>query len=156
MATAQEIARYIVCFFQEAGDPVSNLKLQKLIYYVQGWHIALREGRPAFDDRLEAWTHGPVHPGVYRMFKDFRWSPITVRLDKPSLDEGLKEVVDTVLAVYGSYSGFELESLTHDELPWLEAREGLPPDAESHNVLLHKTMRQFFAGLQLTQVTVPQ
>lgn len=42
MASAHEVARYIIRFFQEAGDPVTNLKLQKLLYYVQGWHLALR------------------------------------------------------------------------------------------------------------------
>ena len=54
MANAHEVARYIIRFFQEAGDPVTNLKLQKLLYYVQGWHLALK-GQPAFPERLEAW-----------------------------------------------------------------------------------------------------
>ena len=72
MATAIDVARYIVTFFQEAGDPVSNLKLQKLLYYVQGWSLAL-DNKPAFQDRLEAWVHGPVQSSVYGTFKSYRW-----------------------------------------------------------------------------------
>ena len=147
MATAQEIARYIVCFFQEAEDPVSNLKLQKLLYYVQGWHLALQDG-PAFNDRIEAWVHGPVQPGVYGAYKHFRWNPITDEVAKPQLEDGLKAVVDAVLETYGGDSGFELEQRTHGESPWLEARGALPPDAESNNVLTHAAMKNFFVGLR--------
>lgn len=148
MANAYEIARYIVNFFQEAGDPLTNLKLQKLLYYVQGWHLALRDGEPAFGDRLEAWIHGPVQPGVYGQYKHFRWNPITDEVAKPDLDAPLKEVLDAVLEAYGADSGFELELRTHGERPWLDARGNLPPDTESNKVLSREVMREFFATLR--------
>ncbi len=146
MATAQEVARYMVRFFQEAGDPVSNLKLQKLLYYVQGWHLALRGGA-AFNDRLEAWVHGPVQPGVYGTYKQYRWNPIFEEVVKPDLDKDLVEVIDAVLGAYGSDSGYELELRTHGEQPWLVARGDLPADAESNRVLDVGIMKAFFIGL---------
>jgi uncharacterized phage-associated protein len=147
MATAQDIARHIVLFFQEAGDPVTNLKLQKLLYYVQGWHLALRND-VAFPDRLEAWVHGPVQPGVYGAYKHYRWNPIAEEVAKPNLDADLVELINAVLESYGTDSGYELEVRSHGETPWLEARGDLVPDAESNAVLKRDTMKAFFDSLK--------
>lgn len=147
MATARDVARYVVRYFQEAGDPVTNLKLQKLLYYVQGWHLALK-GTPAFNDRLEAWIHGPVQPGVYGMYKALRWNPITVESDCPKLDDELKGHVDEVLKVYGVESGYQLERRTHTEPPWIQARGHLPPDQESTAVISPTSMKDYFSSLR--------
>jgi uncharacterized phage-associated protein len=147
MKSAHEVANYIVCFFQEAGDPISNLKLQKLLYYVQGWHLAFK-GECAFQDRLEAWVHGPVQPGVYGSFKHNRWNPIVDAVNRPNLPPEMVNVVDAVLEAYGGDSGYELELRTHQEPPWLLARGDLPQDAESNRVIDVLLMKSFFDELK--------
>lgn len=146
MANAQEVARYIVGFFQEAGDPVTNLKLQKLLYYVQGWHLALR-GKPAYPDRLEAWIHGPVQPGVYGVYKNNKWNPIATDVAAPAFEDDFKALIDEVLAVYGTDSGYELERRTHLEPPWIGARNGIPPDQDCSNVIPQESMAAYFKSL---------
>lgn len=146
MATASELARYIVKAFQEAGDPVTNLKLQKLLYYVQGWHLVIHD-KPAFNERMEAWIHGPVQPGVYGEYKWYRWNPITDDVSVPALDKELVELTNEVLDAYGGDSGYELEIRTHHETPWLEARNGIPPDQESTAIISHESMKLFFSRL---------
>lgn len=146
MATAATVARYIVRFFQEAGDPISNLKLQKLLYYCQGWHLAVR-GSPLFQDRLEAWVHGPVQPSVYGAYKHNRWSAITEDVPEALLQPDEKSVVDEVLSVYGADSGYELERRTHLETPWLEARGSIPSDQESNAVLSTDGMAKYFRSM---------
>jgi uncharacterized phage-associated protein len=146
MATASQVAKYIINFFQEAGDPVTNLKLQKLLYYVQGWHLGLR-GTPAFDDRIEAWVHGPVQPGVYRAYNANRWNPIVTEVQVPDLPAKLTQLIGDVLETYGADSGYELELRSHRETPWLDARGTLPPDENSTEELSHATMQRFFATL---------
>ena len=146
MATAIDVAKHIVHFFQEAGDPVSNLKLQKLLYYVQGWSLAL-DDKPAFEERLEAWVHGPVQPSVYGTFKHYRWNPITEAQCPVALPDDLKSTVASVLETYGIDSGYELELRTHQEPPWLKARVGLAPDEESKNEITRDSMTQFFKSL---------
>lgn len=146
MQTAASVARYIVRFFQQAGDPISNLKLQKLLYYCQGWHLAVR-GTPLFQDRIEAWVHGPVQPGVYGTYKHNRWSAITEDVADAALTEDEKSVVDEVLAVYGGDSGYALELRTHTEPPWLQARGGIPNDQESNALITQQSMAQFFRTL---------
>jgi uncharacterized phage-associated protein len=66
---AQDVAEYFLTLVDdEAGDSLSNLKLQKLVYYAQGFHLALTE-KPLFDEAIEAWEHGPVVPGLYHKLK---------------------------------------------------------------------------------------
>lgn len=146
MQTAASVARYILRFFQQAGDPISNLKLQKLLYYSQGWHLAVR-GTPLFSDRLEAWVHGPVQPGVYGTYKHNRWSAITEDVAEVTLTSEEKPFVDEVLTVYGADSGYELELRTHNEPPWLQARGGIPNDQESNAVISQPAMTEYFRTL---------
>jgi uncharacterized phage-associated protein len=146
MATASQVAKYIVNFYQQCGDPVTNLKLQKLLYYVQGWHLGLK-GTSAFDDRIEAWVHGPVQPGVYREYNANRWNPIVNEVQVPALSEELTSLVADVLETYGGDSGYELELRSHREEPWLEARGALAPDENSNAALSHVTMERFFSAL---------
>jgi uncharacterized phage-associated protein len=146
MTTASAVARHIINTFEAAGDPISNLKLQKLLYYVQGWHLATY-GEPAFNERLEAWVHGPVQPGVYGEYKHYRWKPICDPVECPKLDDKLVTLVAGILDAYGGESGYGLEIRTHREAPWIEARNGIPPDQESNAVISHDSMRRFFTQL---------
>jgi len=62
---ALQIARHIVRESRTTGEPITNLKLQKLLYYCQGWHLAYHE-KVLFSDPIQAWVHGPAVPNVYR------------------------------------------------------------------------------------------
>jgi uncharacterized phage-associated protein len=146
MASAHEVARYVVRFYQEAGDPVTNLKLQKLLYYVQGWHLALK-GERAFGERLEAWVHGPVQPGVYQQYKQYRWNPITHEVADPNFDADFAGLVDEVLQQYGVETGLQLERRSHREPPWLEARGDIAPDQESTAIISEESMARYFKSL---------
>lgn len=146
MQTASTVARYILRHFQQAGDPISNLKLQKLLYYCQGWHLAVR-GEPLFGDRLEAWVHGPVQPGVYGSYKHYKWLSITEEIPEVDLTPEEIGVIQEVLAVYGSDSGYKLELRTHTEAPWIAARGGIPNDQESNSVIPPEAMLQYFRSL---------
>jgi len=144
MPTAIEVAQYIVKQFQEQEDLITNLKLQKLLYYVQGWHLGLT-GQRAFEGEFKAWVHGPVNTAVYHEFRDYRWNPITRDMPDVSLPDQLKAHVDAVLQVYGGDTGWSLEQRTHTELPWLEARGDLAPDEECRVTIKESTMERFFA-----------
>src|SRR5258706_7794342 len=122
---------------------LTNLKLQKLLYYVQGWHLAF-EGVAAFPERLEAWVHGPVQPGVYGEYKVYRWNPITESVAAPELDEKLRDHIEAVLDAYGGDTPYGLEIRTHHEAPWLLARNGIPADQDSNAIISQESMKKFF------------
>jgi uncharacterized phage-associated protein len=123
MIRATDAARYFLSLSDEdAGDTISNLKLQKLLYYAQGFHLALFDA-PLFGDRIEAWTHGPVVPSVYHDYKAHGSGaiPIPGDFDPLSVDEQTRELLDEVNDVYGQYSAWKLRNMTHVESPWCDA-----------------------------------
>jgi uncharacterized phage-associated protein len=137
----QTIAKFIL----QSSDRISNLKLQKLLYYAQGWHLGIK-GVPLFPERLEAWVHGPVQPSMFQEYKTFGWMTIEKPTDHISLIPAAEKHIRDVLKVYGKYSGDQLERLSHSEKPWLDARAGLSPDTPSKNVITPESMRDFFAA----------
>lgn len=144
--TAQKVADYIIRFSHEHGDPITNLKLQKLVYYAQAWHLALYD-RPLFDDRLEAWVHGPVQPTLYHKYKAYSWNPISEDPGEVELPTSITTHLDEIIAVYGGMSAYDLERLSHQEAPWLKARGNLPKDEPSEAVISIEEMRQFYKAM---------
>jgi uncharacterized phage-associated protein len=122
MARASDVAKYILCLSEpDTGDFISNLKLQKLLYYSQGTHLALY-GERLFDEPIEAWLHGPVVPLVYREFKTYGNNPIDMPEDfnKDLLTPDERDSVEEAYAEFGQYSAWKLRNMTHDEPPWKE------------------------------------
>ena len=145
-STATETAATILKVSQARVMEVSNLKLQKPLYYCEAWHLALND-ESLFLDTIEAWVHGPVVATVFHDYKDARWSPIRESKAAATLDVEVEEHVNLVVDAYGAFSATELERLTHHEAPWLEARRGLPPDAPSRNAISRKTMKEYYSSL---------
>jgi uncharacterized phage-associated protein len=148
MYRAQEIAETIIDLSRKRVIPdLTNLKLQKLLYYCQAWYLAL-EDVSLFSEDIEAWIHGPVVPRVFGTFKEYRWSVI----DRPvnSLtDEAIVRHVNDVLVAYGKFGATDLERLTHSEQPWIYARRGLAPDEPSRNVISTNHMKSFYRSMAL-------
>lgn len=65
-----ELAKYIVCKMAERGENINHLKLQKLLYYVQVWHLVYSD-EPLIDEDFEAWLHGPVLRSVWNYYRTF-------------------------------------------------------------------------------------
>lgn len=146
---ALEIAHWILSFSQEHGDTFTNLRLQKLLYYAQAWHLALYN-EPLFEDPIEAWVYGPVVPRVYRQFKRFRNQPIIYEGEKPIISAKVNDFLQELLDVFGGYSSYQLERMTHNEMPWQKARDDLPIDAQSRAVISHEDMKSFYRTLAET------
>lgn len=141
--TAQDIANYFLSLpNEEVGDSISNLKLQKLCYYAQGFHLAIT-GKPLFDDDIEAWQHGPVIPSLYRAYKKFGSSGIP-QVEKLNLDlypAKTAELLNEIYKVYGQFSAWKLREITHDEPPWKEAFE------KGATTISHKALKEYFSTL---------
>ncbi len=139
--SAQDIADYFLSNIdEESGDNVSNLKLQKLLYYAQGFHLALF-GKPLFEEAILAWQHGPVVPEIYHRFKHYAANalPPPEKFDRSKYAPAISELLDEILSVYGQYSALKLRSMTHEEPPWSQT-------AINHRIPDH-AMRDFFKTL---------
>jgi uncharacterized phage-associated protein len=152
ITTAQQIADYILWSSHESGSFLSNLKLQKLLYYVQAWHLAVY-GRPLFPEKFQAWIHGPVVPEIYRRYQGYQWRNIDEGVERPGLDRRTMEFVDEVLEEYGPLDARRLEYLTRREDPWIEARKGVDIDepcfAEIDECVMQSCYRQRLSDAEL-------
>lgn len=127
--TIQQVANYFLAKADtDAGDLISNLKLQKLCYYAQGVGVATR-GEPMFPEPIEAWLHGPVIPALYRVYSSFRADPLPspTDFDMNTYHPADRMLLDDVYDHYGQYSAWRLRQMTHEEPPWKDAYE------EGHN-----------------------
>lgn len=107
-----------------AEDMMSNMKLQKMLYYQQGFHLA-HFGTPLFDEEIEAWMYGPVVPCVYDKFERFGRNGIMPDEENEFQLHGEElELFNQVFEVYGKYSAYGLMRLTHDEDPWKSTPTG--------------------------------
>ena len=147
MSKAFDVARRLIhlAVAEDEPDYLTHMRLQKLLYYVQGWSLALRS-KPMFDEEIQAWAHGPVVVAVYPRFADFKDSPITPDgYPNPVLKKSDGEFVQEVWEAYKGYSASSLRAMTHRESPWKNARKGCKPADTCHTVIPHGAMRKFFA-----------
>ena len=147
MLSALDIAKWIIKFCEQHGDPITNLKLQKLLYYAQAWNLALHD-EPVFDETIEAWVYGPVVPQVYRAFKSFGAEPLLIETEEPELPDAVVDHLKEVMEVFGGYSSYQLEIMTHRESPWLRARGDLAPDEPCTATILHDDMKEYYRKLE--------
>jgi len=125
MVSALDVTKLIIYLANKYGDLVTNLKLQKLLYYVQAWYLVNFDKKPLFDEEIEAWDFGPVVGKVYHKFKEFKHSPINLNVKEDVITKKFnKKTIDFVEFIYGKYSSFsayDLVNMTHNEKPCIEA-----------------------------------
>lgn len=148
MRSARDVANWFLAWAQESQNAgISNLKMQKLLYYAQGHYLAAT-GSPLFGARFQAWTHGPVVPEVYRQFRDYGSADIDADAEVPDdfdWDE-YKDIEDHLVKVwntYGPLDAWALRNQTHQEAPWHDAF-----DRNRKNVEIpDESIREYFASI---------
>lgn len=144
MLSCFNVADYFIQLANETGSFVSNLKLQKLVYYAQAWHLAINDV-PLFEEDFQAWIHGPVIPTLYQKYKTFGWRPIIEDVN-PILSEAIQDFLNEVAEEYFACDAYELEQMTHAEVPWNRARGDIPPDAHSNAVIKKEWMKEYYGS----------
>lgn len=148
--SALAVANSFIDIANANRSPLSPMKLQKLVYYAHGWHLALYDS-PLLDERIEAWNYGPVIPSLYHEFKHYGNNPIpkkgedfvnfkvnggaisivTKAPEVPKEDQSTHELLNKIWEIYGGLTAKQIASLTHrPEEPWaivMKEYNGKPP-----------------------------
>lgn len=121
MADVRAVAKHFLSLSEE-GTPlaITPLKLQKLVYYAQGFYLSEHKG-PLFNDQILAWDHGPVVRKLWEDYNKYKYFTIP----KSESDNNIQLLPEEIASIkrvwekYGSYDGKTLEEMTHQEDPWL-------------------------------------
>ena len=144
MANAIDVAAYIL----EQTGSVTTMKLQKLVYYTQVRYL-VTNGRPLFEDRIEAWANGPVSPKLYHVHSGrymIGRGGLGLSGSSDALNYPEKAAADLVVERLGSYSGEDLRELSHGERPWQDARKGYAPGDRCNVPITVEAMRSFYCS----------
>ncbi len=102
----------------EDAEYITNLKLQKLLYYAQGYFLAKKD-IPLFNDDFVAWEHGPVIRKIYNKYKENGANGIKYDKDfKAEINNETERILEEVYNEYSQYSAWKLRNMTHEEEPW--------------------------------------
>lgn len=129
---------------------MTHKKLQKLCWYAYSWFIYIENDSPEditnklFYCEFQAWVHGPVSPELYEIYKGSGMTAINTK-NHPIFDDEVEKFLEDVYQNYGDFDGGELESITHQESPWINARAGLKPYESSQNIISDKDIFKEYA-----------
>lgn len=139
---ALDIAKKLIQRAQDdeanGGEALTNLKLQKLLYYQQGFHLAFF-GTPLFDEDVEAWMYGPVVPSVYDEYSKYGSASLPVTDATIKLSDDEESLFNEVYDAYRDFSAIGLMNRTHREKPWLSVS---PHDRGT--VISQESMKEYF------------
>lgn len=150
MLTANQIANYIVNLSNHSiEDEITNLKLQKLLYYAQGHYMAII-GEPLFEDSIQAWQHGPVISSVYQTYKSYGYNVIVTpknNHDFSFIENKTKLLVHKIITYYKQFSAAKLRIMTHEEKPWKNTyKHGL-----TNLVISNELIKAYFLNSELNK-----
>lgn len=146
-----DVVDYVIVKLNESGKPLNLLKLQKLIYYIQAWSLALKK-EPLFQGKFQAWVHGPVNRQIFDRFKETHslYSSVDIHdvqktFDMSSMDNENINHINAVLEAYGDFAGYQLEELTHREEPWIAARGDISTSERCETELDEALMGEYYS-----------
>lgn len=154
---ALDVARFIINYGNEKGYSISNLKLQKILYFIQADFIAYSDKHePCFNEEIEAWNFGPVIPEVYHEFKEFGSGRIPsikkyIDLSKGIWDSKIKEFSNNIISEEDAkrikglvdqsskYSATQLVEISHKQKPWKNAYQPY-----MNNIITKRSISKYF------------
>lgn len=130
---------------RESGSTITPLKLQKILYYAQGYYLAYYN-QELFNEDFQAWAHGPANEQIYEKYKDcgFQAIPFPSNESIPVIDDSISDFLTDIWETFGIYDGKYLEEQTHKEDPWIKARGSFAPGERCTNIITKESMEEFF------------
>lgn len=155
-----DVSRYVINYSNKKNYGVSNLKLQKLLYFIQVYFIK-DINEPCFEEAIEAWDFGPVVPEVYQEFKQFGstdipsvysyyefdydnpWESKKKNFDEDCIKKKDRRIINLVIDKLADYSATDLVRITHNQRPWIDAYKSY-----SNNEITIKSIEEYFSEKQ--------
>lgn len=142
VCSATDLSDYLVGKAKAENIELTPLKLQKILYYIQGWYLGFKD-KPVFDEDILAWKYGPVVREVYDKFAPFGAQNIATSTYQPQTDCTFsQDDSDLINAVWDKYKGYkptELVAMTHLSKPWKQVFND-----PNNDIIYTDLMRDYF------------
>lgn len=176
MATYQSlaVANELIEIAMKHGRPLTHMKLQKLLFFANGWNLALAN-HPLINEEMQAWKFGPVAPSVYYELRRYgaakitepervygfssatnfsapgaMSAPLTDVPRVPQQDKFTHQLLEKIWEVYGCYPAIQLTNMTHQEgTPWAQTIADFDPNnLPTGLVVSNEVTQQYFKQMQ--------
>ena len=142
-----DVSRYVIDYSNRKEYGISNLKLQKVLYFIQAYFLTNeKNGTPCFRERIEAWDFGPVVPEAYREYRQY--GSCNIPTTTSYMDFDVSNIWNSQRRTYaeqkisgGDYSATDLVTLTHKQAPWKKAY--VP---HMNNEITIESIREYFSA----------
>lgn len=135
---ASEVAEYIIARCHQKHEAISNLKLQKILYFVQAQFI-VKLGVPCFDNIMQAWNYGPVVPDVYRKYRGYGNTNIpSFGGKKFHFEKDEQRTLDATIDRASEYAASQLVEIAHNQCPWIDAYK------KADRIITPESIKKFF------------
>jgi uncharacterized phage-associated protein len=153
-----DVCRYVINYSNDKDYGISNLKLQKVLYFIQAYFL-ISTPEQCFRERIEAWDFGPVVPEAYREYKQFGssnipnvsyyvemdfddfWKSKVKKYRSEVISDGDKRRIEAVVDRFSDYSATDLVGITHNQAPWMDAY--VP---NRNNEITPQAIKEYFNG----------
>jgi len=159
--SAAAVANEFLHLAHRDGQPITPLKMQKLVYFAHGWYLAIT-GKPLLTEPIQAWQYGPVISSLYQIFKEAGANRITfpasvpiqggyipAKLEREGSGVELataKKIIERVWNQYGKYTAAQLTTITHSEnSPWAKVEHKELPE----RIIPDESIRDYFVNTAL-------
>jgi len=150
MHHATSIANFFINKGLDEGSINDNspMKLQKLVYFAQGWYLALYD-RPLIDEQIEAWEYGPVVPSLFQAMKAFGNRPVEHYIIKQGVPVApsptMHEFLGEIWRIYGKFTATQLSNMTHEpDTPWKKVYDEYQGRIPRNTDITQRSMRSWF------------
>lgn len=141
-------ADYIIAYFNENEKEVTNLKLQKLLYFLEAIYMVLSEENKLFDEEFYAWDFGPVNDVIYKKYKYFGSMPLPCEYSVSDIPEENKKYIIQLYNNFGEYKSFDLVGISHQEgSPWYKINEKYKSDIPDNEVISKESTKEWFRSI---------
>lgn len=154
-----DICRYVIGYSNDKDYGISNLKLQKILYFIQAYFLISKPNNaPCFKEKIEAWDFGPVVAEAYHQYKQYGscdipnvtsyieldknniWNTKRIEFTPPNIANDDKKLINAVIDKFKNYSATDLVTITHHQDPWCNAYNPKYP----HNEITPEAIRTYF------------
>lgn len=143
-----ENSKFIIKYFNDNGKDVTNLMLEKLLYFLEAIYMAITDDDKLYNEDFYAFEFGPVSKIIYNEYKRFGKYPIKISTANININHDNKKYIEFLFNLFKDYTPFDLVNLSHSKgSPWYEINEEYGGNIKKDVIIEKAATKKWFKGI---------